>query len=90
MYAYEMQICCYNNVKYSAGTKFHIYQWTTYLIIDLTLNPMFEFASFDLGCNCYPPPICMKLLPYHIMPSSTQSFTTFFWISAHYIDRNLV
>jgi hypothetical protein len=87
MYAYEMEICCYNSLKYSIAIQFHIYQWTTYLIIDLTLNPMFEFVSFDLGYNCYPP-ICMRLLPYHIMPSSTQSFTTFFWICTHYIDRN--
>jgi hypothetical protein len=29
MYACEMQICCYNRVKYSIGIKFHVYQLVT-------------------------------------------------------------
>jgi hypothetical protein len=28
MYACEMKICCFNNVKYYAGIKFHLYQTT--------------------------------------------------------------
>ncbi len=29
MYACEMQICCYNRVKYFVGIKFHVYQMVT-------------------------------------------------------------
>jgi hypothetical protein len=31
MYAYEMQICCYSNVKYYVGIKFHVYHLVTIL-----------------------------------------------------------
>jgi len=31
MYACEMQIYCYNNVKYFVGIKFHVYHLATIL-----------------------------------------------------------
>jgi hypothetical protein len=31
MYACEMQICCYSNVKYSIGIKLHFYHLATIL-----------------------------------------------------------
>jgi len=44
---------------------------------------MFQFASFDLGCNYNPPHICMKLLPYYDMPSSTHYFYNLFFGFLH-------
>ncbi len=51
---------------------------------------MFQFSSFDLGCNYNLPYICMELLPYRAMPSSTHFFGNLFWISAHCTNNNLL
>ncbi len=51
MYASEMQMCCYNNVKYFIGIKFHVYHQRSVLIERAQLfqecsNRMSQIATF--------------------------------------------
>jgi hypothetical protein len=37
MYAYEIQICCYNSVKYFVGIKFHFYNGLLFVLVFICL-----------------------------------------------------
>jgi hypothetical protein len=44
---------------------------------------MFQCVAFDLGCNYFPLAICMRLLPYHVVPSFKPFFYIIFLDFAH-------
>ncbi len=55
MYACEMQICCYNSVKYFARIQFHVYQRS------LTFQPPY------ISCNLYSKKIKIEVAYVQLM-----------------------